>query len=498
MRSQTSRGTSIRCRLAAAALILPVVLTGMSIFPSIARAANPRLSPEMTVTFYENDNPSDGTSTYQINPMGQSADLTLFEDLSTAFSNPGYAFAGWNTAEDGSGTSYADGAPYSFGSGMSLYAQWNAISITQTVTFYENASNSDTVSTYEIGSSATDLTLFADLDTAFSKPGYTFAGWNTAKDGSGTPYADGALYSFNSGISLYAQWTPVPTSTVAFNDNGGAGTVSSLNDPSGTSISLPSGVGLTLSGYTFTGWNTTPSGSGIEYEAGQSFEVASSETLYAQWAPESSGSSSSSTSSSSPPPSSSSNSTSAVTISFVANGGSGSLESINGTSGANLTLPSSSSFIRVGYTLTSWNTEANGKGTSYKPGSGVDVSTSETLYAQWTSTGKAPAELYGAIGDFAKNSTVLSASLKRQVRALATALKARHYTRVKLYGYSAATGLATLDRTLSSARASSVAGYLRVQLSSLKVTGVTIEAAGEGSITGKTSPLYSRVEVFVS
>jgi outer membrane protein OmpA-like peptidoglycan-associated protein len=147
--------------------------------------------------------------------------------------------------------------------------------------------------------------------------------------------------------------------------------------------------------------------------------------------------------------------------------------------------------------LTSWNTEADGKGTSYKPGASVGLAASVTLYAQWTSTG-APAVLYGAIGEFAKNSTTLSVSLKRQVRELATVMKEKHYTKVKLYGYSAATGLATLDRTLSDARASRVASYLRVELNSLKVTGVSVEAAGEGSFAGKTSSLYSRVEVFVS
>jgi hypothetical protein len=137
-------------------------------------------------------------------------------------------------------------------------------------------------------------------------------------------------------------------------------------------------------------------------------------------------------------------------------------------------------------------------GTLYKPGASVGLPTSVTLYAQWTSTGAAPAVLYGAIGEFAKNSTTLSASLKRQVRELATVMKEKHYTKVKLYGYSAASGLATLDRTLSDARASRVASYLRVELRSVKATGVSVEAAGEGSFAGKTSSLYSRVEVFVS
>ena len=42
---------------------------------------------------------------------------------------------------------------------------------------------------------------------AFTRTGYTFSGWNTAANGSGTAYADGATYSFSADITLYAQWT---------------------------------------------------------------------------------------------------------------------------------------------------------------------------------------------------------------------------------------------------------------------------------------------------
>jgi uncharacterized repeat protein (TIGR02543 family) len=41
---------------------------------------------------------------------------------------------------------------------------------------------------------------------AFTKAGYTFNGWNTAADGTGTAYADGASYSFEADVTLYAQW----------------------------------------------------------------------------------------------------------------------------------------------------------------------------------------------------------------------------------------------------------------------------------------------------
>lgn len=43
----------------------------------------------------------------------------------------------------------------------------------------------------------------------FTLSDFTFAGWNTAADGSGTSYADGAIYSFTADTTLYAQWTAV-------------------------------------------------------------------------------------------------------------------------------------------------------------------------------------------------------------------------------------------------------------------------------------------------
>ncbi|MDD3862033.1 MAG: FISUMP domain-containing protein, partial [Candidatus Gracilibacteria bacterium] len=39
------------------------------------------------------------------------------------------------------------------------------------------------------------------------KTGYTFDGWNTAANGSGTDYAEGENYTANVGVTLYAKWT---------------------------------------------------------------------------------------------------------------------------------------------------------------------------------------------------------------------------------------------------------------------------------------------------
>lgn len=48
------------------------------------------------------------------------------------------------------------------------------------------------------------LTLSSVIPT---RAGYSFAGWNTAADGSGTAYSAGQTYTGNSALALYAQWT---------------------------------------------------------------------------------------------------------------------------------------------------------------------------------------------------------------------------------------------------------------------------------------------------
>ena len=149
-----------------------------------------------TITFDANG----GTGTMAPETGSAPAALTA-----NAFTRTGYTFAGWNTAADGSGTPYADMASYPFNASVTLYAQWTAQ--TYTVTFEANfpadAKGGTGTMAPETGSAPAALTA-----NAFSLPGYNFAGWNTAADGSGTPYADTASYPFNASATLYAQWTP--------------------------------------------------------------------------------------------------------------------------------------------------------------------------------------------------------------------------------------------------------------------------------------------------
>ena len=122
--------------------------------------------------------------------------------------------------------------------------------------------------------------------TDLAKSGFSFGGWNTNAGGTGTNYAAGSSYTPTGDVTLYARWNAdqAGTFTVTFNVNGGSGTTPiAQTASSGSSITLPSGSGLTKTGYTFGGWNTNSSGMGTNYAAGSSYTITGAITLYARW-----------------------------------------------------------------------------------------------------------------------------------------------------------------------------------------------------------------------
>ena len=218
-------------------------------------------APNHTVTF--NSNGGTGSMSNQI----ANVPTTL---TANAFTRTGYIFSGWNTAANGSGTSYADGATYSFAADITLFAQWTANN--HTVTFNSNGGTGSMSN--QIANVPTTLTA-----NAFTRTGYIFSGWNTAANGSGTSYADGATYSFAADITLYAQWT-ANNHTVTFNSNGGTGSMSNQIANVPTALTLNA---FTFTGFTFSGWNTKANGSGTPYVDGATYAFDANITLFAQW-----------------------------------------------------------------------------------------------------------------------------------------------------------------------------------------------------------------------
>jgi uncharacterized repeat protein (TIGR02543 family) len=95
-----------------------------------------------------------------------------------------FAFGGWNTKADGTGTHYDVGAALNLTSSLELYAEWQA-----TLTYNGNTSTSGTVPSPTIAKSSDAVTVLSGNTGNLAKTGHTFKGWNTAADGTGTTYA---------------------------------------------------------------------------------------------------------------------------------------------------------------------------------------------------------------------------------------------------------------------------------------------------------------------
>ncbi len=77
-----------------------------------------------------------------------------------------------------------------------------------TVTYSANGADSGTAPASQNKTEGVNLTLASNTGS-LGKTGFEFAGWNTAADGSGTDYAEGATYTTDAALSLYAKWSPV-------------------------------------------------------------------------------------------------------------------------------------------------------------------------------------------------------------------------------------------------------------------------------------------------
>lgn len=247
---------------------------------------------EYSVSFDANASDATGSMDDQKFTYGESAKLTA-----NAFARTGYAFAGWNTAADGSGTAYKDEASVGGLSGVSatvtLYAQWKPI--TYFMHFDAN-----------FGGGVAMQSLEVDYGRAFNLPPCTFTfenedladskflGWNTSRDGSGTAFADeqsvqSLCDTQDASIVLYAQWEdPDPSYTVAFDANAddATGEMAAQQILCSEKVAL-NACGFMRVGYTFAGWNTKADGSGTAYddqaEVSDLADPGKSITLYAQW-----------------------------------------------------------------------------------------------------------------------------------------------------------------------------------------------------------------------
>lgn len=166
-----------------------------------------------TVTLYAKWNPITYSITYNGNGNtgGSTASQTKTYDVainlqSNGFTKTGYHFTGWNTASNGTGTSYSAGASYNSNANLTLYARW--------------AINSSTLKVNPNGgtwnNSTTTQSFTQNYNTTKAIPvptrtGYTFTKWNrSGTNGSMTSLTGSSTYTFgaSNGVTdtLTAEW----------------------------------------------------------------------------------------------------------------------------------------------------------------------------------------------------------------------------------------------------------------------------------------------------
>jgi uncharacterized repeat protein (TIGR02543 family) len=189
----------------------------------------------------------------------------------------GYRFTGWYK-DTGGQTPFFANSPVM--SETSVYAMWEPE--TYDVTF--NANGGFHTVTKKGGAGGTVLPQ-TPVNT-----GYTFEGWNTKPDGTGTVFT--ASTPVTGDIMVYAIWSPY---FVKFDGNGG---ILQINDeyhhapvydyvlvnlvrkPLTEKITAPD-IYKKKPGYEFNGWNTKPDGSGEVFTVDSS--ITSNMTVYAMW-----------------------------------------------------------------------------------------------------------------------------------------------------------------------------------------------------------------------
>ena len=215
-----------------------------------------------------------------------------------------------------------------------------------TISFSGNGATSGFMESIQgaIGQSATIPNV------GFSRTGYTFTGWNTSPDGTGTAYRPNATIQFAAqNITLYAQWK-VRSYSVNFDSNGGSA-VASQSVKYGSKASRPTDP--TRAGHTFQGWYTSRDG-GARYDFNQT--VTGDVTLYAHW------------------------SVNSYTLAFDGNGGKASESSRTVQYGSQYgSLPTAT---RTGHTFQGWYTAKSG-GTKVSPSTTMGAADT-TLYARWS------------------------------------------------------------------------------------------------------------------
>lgn len=336
-------------------------------------APGARWTANGTLTLYAQWTPGQASLTYDGNgatggktdpQTGKTDEKINVRD--NGFTRDGYTFVTWNTQADCKGNAVKPNSEWTLRGSSTLYACWAGNA--QTLTYHGNGATGGNTAA-QSGKTGDELTTNAN---GFTRDGYTFVRWDTAKDGSGTAYGEGkngvSQYVMKpAGNDLYAIWKANPATIQYRNDwPNTTGSTPDTTGVTGQDVTIARN-GFTRPGYTFTGWardrRTNPS----LQPGGRYTLTPGTTTLWAQWK--------------------------ADPAHLIYNANTGSTSQTRRTDGVvdqTLTVIANP-FTRTGYTFTGWNTQADGRGRAYTAGNGFrlvadpksnPVNTS-VLYAQW-------------------------------------------------------------------------------------------------------------------
>lgn len=284
------------------------------------------------------------------------------------FTRDGYTFVTWNTQADCKGNAVKPNSEWTLRGSSTLYACWAGNA--QTLTYHGNGATGGNTAA-QSGKTGDELTTNAN---GFTRDGYTFVRWDTAKDGSGTAYGEGkngvSQYVMKpAGNDLYAIWKANPATIQYRND--WPNTTGSTPDTTGNT-----GDTVTISqnsfdrpGYTFTGWSTSKRGDPSLQPGDKHTLEPRTTTVWAQWKAD------------------------PAHLVYNSNIGTVGSETRTVDGVVDQTVKTiDNPFDRPGYTFSGWNTQADGKGKAYDPGADYTLTANDkstpkntsVLYAQWT------------------------------------------------------------------------------------------------------------------
>ncbi len=261
-----------------------------------------------TITFIKEPADKIGGGTINITKLcyaisGQSCSIT-----SPDIEKKGYTIIGWNTNKNATTSIWNINTSKSISSSATYYPilkaniytitlnnQGATSSGTKKVYYQYNTTktiNGTTCYYYTNSSLTTCLSGGYNINKP-SKTGYSFKGYYTSTNGSGTNYVNSSGTFINNAYktigdkTLYANWQ-ANTYTITYNANGGSGAPSSQSytyDPNNDTVFYLSSTTPSRSGYTFLGWSLSSTATSASYSAGQRWGThnANNYTLYAIW-----------------------------------------------------------------------------------------------------------------------------------------------------------------------------------------------------------------------